>query len=247
MRIDVLLAMLALPCASFAQLGEAVPRGALVAAWVSPAFSNDSIARDLSASGNTLVCSGGVSFVSAAYTFDGSNDFLYRQTNDFLGVAASNGTIVARVMLTAPTTTTFRAFASCSETEVNSYCYFQIASGNLMYGGRYGVSPDNFVQGSVATNALRTNVWYTVAVTVSPAIAQLSIDALPIAQTTNVAVPRWIGSITNRNNIAVANLRRTTDNISPGAMSALLVFDRALTAAELSRLHLYLNSGGLLP
>ncbi len=193
--------------------------------------------------------SGGTTFAESAgrlaYTFNGTNQMLFAGVTNF-AAETTNGTIVARVRLTAPTTTTFRVFVSGSSISANQFALFQIASGWPLWDVKRTASDESFYQGAGA--GLSTSRWHTVGFTTDGFRGQLFVDGSPVPQTTNNAAGasagRWFSHATGTQHIAVGNFKRSTDSYSPGRVSALLFFQRKLTDAEMMTVHSILNVSG---
>lgn len=240
----LMLAMLAVMSAR-GQFMEDIPRDNLLAAWVDAAYSNETLARDATG-GLNLSCSGGVSFVSRAYSFDGTNDMLFASVANF-GAASTSGTIVARVFLTAPTTTTFRILLSADNASATSFGVLQVSSGCPLWDNMSGAGTESFLTGTGA--GIVTGQWATVHFATDGLFGQLGINGASVPQTTNNAggnfAGRWFSNVSGADHVAVANFKRSTDSFSPGRVSAILVWTRRLTAAELMQTHLALSRYGV--
>ena len=228
-----------------AQSLEDVPRDGLLAAWVEDSASNNTLARDM-AGALHLTCSGGVTFASGFYAFDGTNDMLFAATANF-AASSTSGTIVARVFLTAPTTTTFRIFGSSDNATANNFGLFQISGGMPMWDNMAGAGTESYLTGTGA--GVVTGRWTTVHFATDGLLGQVGINGAAIAQTTNNFggnfAGRWFSNIPNADHVAIGNFKRTTDAFSPGRVSALFVWTRKLSAAELMQAHLALSKFGV--
>ena len=228
-----------------AQSLEDVPRDGLLAAWVEDSASNDTLARDM-AGALHLTCSGDVTFTSGFYGFDGTNDMLFASTPNF-AASSTSGTIIVRVFLTAPTTTAFRILLSSDNATANNFGLFQISGGMPMWDNMAGAGTESYLTGTGA--GVVTGRWTTVHFTTEGLFGQVGINGAAIAQTTNNAggnfAGRWFSNIPNADHVAIGNLKRATDTFSPGRVSALFVWTRKLSAAELMQSHLALSKFGV--
>ena len=228
-----------------AQSLEDVPRDGLLAAWVEDSASNDTRARDMAGSLH-LNCSGGVAFARGFYAFDGTNDMLFASTANF-AASSTSGTIIARVFLTAPTTTTFRILSSSDNATANNFGLLQISGGMPMWDNMAGAGTESWLMGTGA--GVVTGRWTTAHFTTDGLFGQVGINGAGIAQTTNNAggnfAGRWFSNIPNADHVAIGNFKRTNDIFSPGRVSALFVWTRKLSAAELMQAHLALSKFGV--
>ncbi len=192
---------------------------------------------------------GGTTFAESAgrlaYTFNGTNQMLFAGVTNF-AAETTNGTIVARVRLTAPTTTTFRVFTSGTATGPNQFALIQIANGLAIWDIKRTTTDESYYSQTGA--GFTTSRWHTVGFTTDGFNGQLFVDGSPVPQTTNNAgggsAGRWFSHATGTQHVALGNFKRNTDVYSPGRVSAIIVFPRKFTDVEMMTVHSILNVAG---
>lgn len=218
---------------SRADFYDAIPKDGLAGAWLSPAFANNSVARDLSGGGLNLMASGGVTYVSGSVYLDATNKaYIGATTTDISNIGTGEVVIIVK------TPTNSAVPSAISWTDRQNDANFAIFRQNV-------TSQQILVQRStqalpmiLTSYFLTTGVWNVLGFysdgTTNRMWRHTGIDAPNfVQQVTNVG---WFISFPNNTNaidtLSIGALARPSPGFYDGNFAFVGVWRRILTTSE---------------